>query len=55
MAKKPIRVGIIGIGGIGLTHARAVTRQAGMEFCAFLDASPRVPSSAAKMFPDAVA
>jgi len=55
MAKKPIRVGIIGIGGIGLTHARAVTRQAGMEFCAFLDASPQMMARAAKMFPDAVA
>jgi len=54
MAKKKIRVAVIGIGGIGGGHARAVAKHPGMEMAAFLDTAPEIMKRAAEEFPHAV-
>ncbi|MCX7016289.1 MAG: Gfo/Idh/MocA family oxidoreductase, partial [Candidatus Sumerlaeota bacterium] len=42
MARKPLRVGVIGVGGIGGGHARAVAKHPDMELAAICDVVPDI-------------
>lgn len=53
MAKKQIRVGVIGLGGIGNFHSMAITQNPDAELVAFYDVVPEAVERAAKAYPTA--
>ncbi len=53
MAQSPLRVGFIGIGGIGAGHARAAAQHPNMEVAAFLDVKDEFLERASRQHPQA--